>query len=250
MNERGVSEVLGFVLVFALVTGTIGIVYATGISGLHNAQQAEKLENVERAFDVLADNVDDLHRTGAPSRGTEVKLAGGSVRVGDPVTVRIRAENSSNPLDNATYVQTVEPIVYEDDGGTSILYVQGAVIRSQSGGVTMLREPDWIARSNRSVLSRISTHGESGGISGSGTVLIVTQAGSRTLQTPFSVDGSSTAVVNVTVTSPRAEAWERYFVEQGFDPVDTDLSDDDVTYQFETETLYVPKTSVEVTFNR
>lgn len=250
MSDRGVSEVLGFVLVFALVTGTIGVVYATGISGLHSAQQAEKIDNVERAFDVLADNVDDLHRTGAPSRGTEVKLAGGSVRVGDPVTVRIRAENSSDPLDNATYAQTVEPIVYEDDDGPSILFVQGAVLRSQSDGVSMLREPDWIVGSNRSVLAQISTYGDTGGISGSGTVLIVTKAGSRSLQTPFSVDGSSTAVVNVTVTSPRAEAWERYFVEQGLDPVDSDPDDGDVTYQFETESLYVPKTSVEVTFNR
>lgn len=250
MSDRGVSEVLGFVLVFALVTGTIAIVYATGISGLHDAQQAEKVENVERAFDVLADNVDDLHRTGAPSRGTEVKLAGGSVRVGDPVSVQIRAENSSDPLHNATYVQTVEPIVYEDDDGPSIVYVQGAVLRSQSEGATMLRDPDWIARSNRSVLPQINTYGGDGGISGSGTVLIVTQAGSRTLQPPFTVDAGSTAVVNVTVTSPRAEAWERYFVDQGFDPVDSDPDDGDVTYQFETETLYVPKTSVEVTFNR
>jgi hypothetical protein len=133
VNNRGVSEALGFVLVFALIIGTISVVYATGIAGLHDAQQAEKLNNVERAFDVLADNVNDIHRSGAPSRATEVKLAGGSIGTGDPVTFKIRAENSSDPLDNRTYVRSIEPIVYREPNGPAILHVQGAVIRPQSG---------------------------------------------------------------------------------------------------------------------
>lgn len=249
MSNRGVSEALGFVLVFALITGTISVVYATGIAGLHDAQQAEKLNNVERAFDVLADNVNDIHQSGTPSRATEVKLAGGSIGTGDPVTFKIRAENSSDPLDNRTYVRSIEPIVYREPNGPDILYVQGAVIRSQSGGAVMLSEPEWIVGPNRSVLPQISTHGE-GSIAGSGTVLVVTERGSRSLQTPFEVNGSSTAVVNVTVTSDRVGVWKQYFEEQGFTSVDGDLADNNVTYQFETETLYVPKTGISVAFNR
>lgn len=250
MSDRGVSEVMGFVLVFVLVTGTVAIVYATGFSGLQDAQQAEKLGNVERAFDVLADNVEDLHRNGAPSRATEVKLAGGSIDTADPVSIEIRAENSSDPTQNETYAVNAEPIVYRDDDGTAVLYVQGAVLRSEPEGAVMLSEPAWIVRPDRSVLPQVNTYGVGSGISGSGTVLIVTLGQSRALQTPFSVNGSSTAVVTVTVTSPRVEAWKRYLVDEGFDPVDDDVDHGNVTYRFETETLYVPKTGVRVTFER
>lgn len=249
MTDRGVSEALGFVMVFALITGTVGVVYATGIAGLHGAQEAEKLENVERAFDVLADNIEDLHRSGAPSRATELKLAGGSIGTGGAVTFEITAVNSSDPLDNRTYVRTVEPIVYQDADGPSILYVQGAVIRSQSGGAVMLSEPPWIVGPNRTVLPQIGTQGEDS-IAGSATVLVVTERQSRSLQPPFEVNGSATAVVNVTVTSERVGAWKRYFEDRGFTEIDGTVADDNVTYQFETETLYVPKTGVTVTINR
>ena len=241
---------MGFVLVFALITGTVGIVYATGISGLQDAQHAEKIENVERAFDVLADNVEDLHRRGAPSRATEVRLAGGSLGMGEPTTVRIRAENSSSYLENTSYVVNLKPIVYEDEDGTKLVYANGAVLRSESGGAVMVSDPGWIVGPRRSVVPLINTFGEGGGMGGEGTVLIVTQGRTRTLNEPFEVGEGSTAVVNVTVTSPRVGAWKRFFETEGFDPVDADVDHGNVTYQFETETLYVSKTGISVSYSQ
>lgn len=247
MSDRGVSEVLGFALVFALITMTIGIVYASGIPGLHEAQDAEKLNNVERAFDVLADNLEDLHRNGAPSRATEVKLSGGSINTGETVTFRIRAENSSNSLDNATYVTNIEPIVYEDNDGKSILYVQGAILRSEPSGAVMLSEPNWLVGSNRTVIPQIRTFGDGGGIAGSGAVLIVTEGQLRSLQSPFEPNGSSTANVTITVETSRTGPWQRFLQNEGLDP---NVTGNNVTAQFETRRLYVPKTAVRVTFNR
>lgn len=252
MTDRAVSETLGFVLAFSLIVATIGIVYASGISGLNDAQQAEKVDNVERAFDVLADNLEDLHQRGAPSRATEVKLAGGSLMTSDEtVTIRIRAENSSDPLHNETYTANLKPIVYQDDGGTSIVYSSGAVLRSDPGGAAMLNEPGWVTGPNRSALPLVVTYGDgSGGIGGDGAVLVVAERRSRSLRTPFEVDGDSTAVVNVTVNSSRVEPWKRYMEAQGFEAKDPDGSNGNVTYQFETETLYVSRTEAEVTFDR
>lgn len=252
MSGRGVSEVLGFVLVFAVVTGMIGVVYATGISGLDNAQQSEKFTNVERAFDVLADNVADIHRGGAPSRATEVKLGGGSLSVNQTVTFRIRAENSSDPLDNASWTVNPEAIVYEDNDGASLVYVGGAVMRAESGGAVMLHEPGWVIGPNRSVIPLVNTYGsDASGIGGSGKVLIVAERGTRQLQAPFSVGEGHTAIVNVTVTSPRVGAWKSHMKKDDrFSAVDSDTNHNNVTYQLETKTVYVPKTGIEVTFNR
>lgn len=252
MSDRGVSETLGFVLVFSIIVATIGIVYASGISGLSDAQDAEKVENVGRAFDVLADNLEDLHRRGAPSRATEVKLAGGNLRTaGERVQFRIRAENSTDPNHNFTTSMDSEPIVYADDDGTSLVYENGAVIRSDPAGSAMLSEPEWIVGPNRSVLPLINTYGGGrGGVGGDGAVLVVAERGSRSLHGPFTVGGGSTAVVNVTVESPRPGPWKRYFEASGFTAIDGDASDGVITYRFQTQELYVSTTGVEVTFNR
>jgi len=250
VNDRAVSEALGFVLVFALVTATIGLVYGTGITSLYDAQHAEKINNVERAFDVLADNLEDLHRTGTPSRATEVKLPGGTLRTGDAVQLEVDAVEIGTPSRNASYSVSFEPIVYEDDGGSTILYSGGSVVRSNEDGAVMLSEPGWVVRSNRSVIPLFNVYGEGGSIGGNGAVLIVAQRSSRSLQEPFFTGAGATARVNVTVTSPRVVVWKRYFEDRGFDPVDGNVDNSNVTYQFETETLYVTKTGVKVTFNR
>lgn len=244
------SETLGYVLVFALVIGTVGVVYASGISGIQNAQQEEKLRNVERAFEVLADNTKDLHERGVPSRATEVKLRGGSLELDDTVSVTVHAEADSDPANNATYTASVQPIAYREDGRSLVTYSTGAVFRQGSSGAALVVEPEWVIERNRSTIPLVSTYGEGGGISGDGAVLIVKEARSRSLQAPFVVGNGDTARVNVTVTSPRVGSWKRFFEDEGFDPVDPNVDHDNVTYQFRTDRLYVSKTDVEVSFDR
>lgn len=250
MSDRGVSEVLGFVLVFALVTGTIGIVFATGFSGLERSQHEEQVQNVERAFEVLADNTDDLAHSMSPSRATEITLAGGSLSLGEPVRVSIYAENTADSSDNASYSASIEPIVYADGEGTTVVYSSGAVIRAESGGAVMLREPSWIIDDERSVLPLLNTGGSNGGIGGGGTVLVVTERDARSLGTP--IDGGAGGEVNVTVTvnSTRAAAWGRHFESAGFSALDADPSDGEVEYRFQTETVYVPRNTVRVSFEQ
>ena len=40
-DDRGVSETIGFVLVFALITSTIAVTFTVGLGGLEDAQLAE-----------------------------------------------------------------------------------------------------------------------------------------------------------------------------------------------------------------
>lgn len=249
MTDRGVSETLGFVLVFAIITGTIAIVYATGITGLKDAQQDEKVENVGRAFDVLADNLEDIHRQGASSRATEMRLAGGTLHTGKAVSIRVRAERSTNSSINDTYAATLEPIVYEDADGTKFVYESGAVVREEDEGAAMLSPPEWIVGPNRTVVPLVNTYGSGSGIAGEGTALVVAKRATSTLSGPFN-GGGGTVIVNVTVTSPRAGAWKSFFEDQGYVAVDPDPADGNVTYSFETEELFVARTGVEVTFNR
>ncbi|TKX76356.1 hypothetical protein EXE53_32325, partial [Halorubrum sp. SD626R] len=85
-DDRGVSNVVGYVLVFSLVTVTIGTVFTVGLAGVEDRQEAARLANVERAFEVLDDNVRDIQRYDDPSRSTEIRMNGGRLAVADPTT--------------------------------------------------------------------------------------------------------------------------------------------------------------------
>jgi len=49
-DDRGVTELVSYVLIFSLVIATIGTVTVLGMSTLMDRQQAEQLNNVERSF--------------------------------------------------------------------------------------------------------------------------------------------------------------------------------------------------------
>jgi hypothetical protein len=218
MTDRAVSDVIGYVLVFSLIIATVGIVTAVGFSTIEDRQRDERINNVERAFDVFAANVEDVYRGGAPSRATEIRLSGGTVRHGDPVTVTIAVDG--DPGTNVTV--SPEPLVY-DDADTEIVYVAGAVIRSEDSGSVMLKEPPFRTDSSTVLFPLVRTFRTTGpeSLSADGTIRITSTALSvnTTHSTPF----ESAENYNVTVESPRSDAWARYFESQaGIGSVDHD----------------------------
>lgn len=205
MDDRAVSEVVGFVLTFSLVTMTIAIVFTAGFGGLQDAQQAEQVNNVERAFDVLDTNVQEVGRHGAPSRATEMRLSGGRLGFGDPTTVVIKVTDQEGNVQTTT-IET-RPLVYAN-GDTEIAYELGAIVRTDGGGSVMLTDPGYILNDNRSVVPLLITTKPSDqtAISGHRTVLVHGSHQHTDLLVP-----STTDKVTVMVESPRVDAWERYF---------------------------------------
>lgn len=206
-GERAVSEALGFVLVFGIVVSTVAVVYVAGFDGLEAARDAEHANNAERAFDVLADNVDDVVREGAPSRATEIKLADAEVRTGDPVVVTVTAANSTHPDRNASVEYVVDPVVYDAGDGGTIVYANGAVFRQQASGSVMITEPAFVLGDRRVFVPVAQTRARAGGgVAGSTTVLVrTTRSFSET-----ALANTTTTNVTVNITTPRATAWRRH----------------------------------------
>ena len=150
-RDRAVSETLGFVFIFVLIVSSTGFVYTIGTSNLQDVRDQERLNNAERAFDVMAENMNDLERRSVPARSTEIKLSEAQISHGDPVRIEIRgvlnetgtpdpSVNFSGP--NQQHLEyTVTPIVYRGvpTEETRLVYANGAVIRQQRNGVVMLQ---------------------------------------------------------------------------------------------------------------
>lgn len=239
-RDRGVSDTVGFVLVFALVTATISVVFVGGFSALDAAQEAERDANVERAFDVLADNVDDIDRRGVPSRGTEIQLAGGTLQHGDGTRIEVNSTEW-----NESVVVSTRPIVYSGDD-TEIVYEAGAVVRSDGDSSVMLSEPN-LVNGSTVILPIIDVGATGQSVGGERTVLVVADSSKR-----GTVDRTSdVSDLTVSITSPRADAWERYFdrlAERGtVDSVERD--DDEVSATFDgLDRGYVMRTEIDVRF--
>lgn len=239
VDARGVSDVVGFVLVFGLIIGTVGVVYTTGLSGLQDTRDAERLSNAEVAFGVLDSNADDVLHRGAPARATEIKLSDARIGPGDPVTVNV----SAGP--NASVSREITPVVYSA-GDTDIVYVQGAVIRSQRSGGVML-QPSGVRTGERALFPIVDTYFPVGTTIGGQTRALVrfrvpTPSERSVRRLPTTND-----TVTVTVQTPRTAPWRRHLDAYDDTTCGVDAANDTVTCEFSgVKTAVVPVTTVHV----
>lgn len=212
--RRGVSEALGFVFVFAIIVSTTGVVYTFGMGGLQDTRDVERVNNAERAFDVLATNVDDVVRRGAPSRATEVKLADARLDAGDAVVINVSGERYGHPADNFSYAVAPAPVVYDAGSGESLTFVSGAVVRAGAdpNASAVVRRPGWLLDENATMVTLVTTRFPRGGqVAGSTTALVRVDRVSTQVPVQRSADRYN---VTLTVTSPRAGAWQRALAER------------------------------------
>jgi hypothetical protein len=251
--------VVGFVLVFAVITTTVGVVSVFGFGGLENSRNVAQLDNTERAFDVLDDNLADIYREGAPSRATEVKLADAELAMGESEEVALVVPNGPSPT------ETFRPVVYRSVGrDASLVYEAGAVIRVEEGGAVMVNEPPMRFDETRTILTLVqTTEGDARSISGETTVLVrARETGSKVLhpegvsEPDLTVGAGDTLTFRFETTPTRAPAWERYFESKidwtGDDECDVSPGTGRVVCTLEgsevMEELYVTKSTIEVTF--
>ncbi|WP_143423207.1 DUF7289 family protein [Halegenticoccus soli] len=241
------SEVLGFVLAFSLVVSAVGIVYVVGFGGLQETRDGERVNNAERAFDVLADNMVDVYADGAPSRATEIKLADARLTHADPIYVNttVGSSGSTVAFSNSS---AIAPISYDAGTGARIVYSNGAVVRDQRAGERMLVEPAFVFSRDRTVLFYVRTMPRGpAGVGGSRTTLV--RAERTRLYSPLS-NATGPYDVTLEVTTPRAEAWERYLESElawEADPCAT--AGGTVRCEFETEEVHLTVVEIHVEFS-
>jgi hypothetical protein len=211
-TDRGVSEVLGYVLVFSLVLTAIVLVSVPGVSGLENVRRAEQADNADTAFDVLHDNMAELHSEGAPSRATEMELADSQLFVGESVTVRIHLYDGT--WDNDTTYR-VRPLIQRLDGERRLVYEAGAVFRTTRQSGVLFREPPVLSRDGSVHITVPATRATAGNSLGGGTALVRGEVTDRDVPVSDTDDTYTTVVYNV--TSPRADLWHDHLETEGFD---------------------------------
>ncbi|WP_251329951.1 DUF7289 family protein [Haloplanus pelagicus] len=254
MTDRAVSDVVGFVLVFSLITASVGLVSVAGLGSLQDTRDAERINNGERAFEVLADNHGDIVHGGAPSRATEIKLA-------ETTLTLAGATDSEATLESGSVVGTTEtrPITFGRSGeglDSGVVYEMGAVIRVDRGGAVMRREPPFYFDEDRTVIQYVALESQTGEPqrrSGSTTVLVRGVRGTTAILAHEQPTGNVTLTID---TEPRrAAAWKRYLDAEldGMTPAasacDPLTGNGMVNCTFRTDDLRISRTTIRVSID-
>lgn len=210
MTDKAVSEIIGFIIVFGIVVTSIGIVYSNAVPQLQDSREIENIQNSQRAFSVLQNNINDVAVRQAPSRSTQIRLQGSTIELRPAgegyINVTVEPVSGSDFSINTTY----RPIVYTNTNDLRIVYENGAVFRSvRDGGSGMSYKPNWRINEDEVVLPIINTKGNRVSAGGTSTILLRAENAGTETNVTESVDS-----INVTVKSPRADGWELYM--QGF----------------------------------
>lgn len=217
MGDRAVSEVLGFSFVFAIVLGSVVIISIAGVGALQETRDAEQVNNAERAFDVLADNLADVHRGGAPSRATEMSLSQAELYTDHNVTINVTATTSGDS--SMTVERSVRPVVYRAKNDATLTYEGGAVFRVDESGGSVLRAPPMLAGAERTVITIVAPQASHRTGVGSATVLVRAVERQRTVDVA-DVEGTY-AKVAVNVTSPHYQEWRTILTNDGLEDCST-----------------------------
>lgn len=240
-DDRAVSEVVSFMLAFAMITMMIGILYAGGSVAMAELETGNQIRNAQSVFIAMDDSFGELQEGQAPKRAGAIDLDVGAslaVRNRSSIQVTVNGPGFSRSIPTRSLVYTLEE--------RSIAYESGAVFRTNDGDDAMIGTPPELIcspSSNGSIVSIVTIVSPGGGVAAGTATVTGIQRSTQLLYPTDRAPGTVVTNVTVNVTSPRAAAWHRHLDEA---PGWTD-GDGDGTYACESaESVFVRQTVVEV----
>jgi hypothetical protein len=221
-GEGGVSESIGFILIFSIVMAGIGLVTLYGYPMLMAQQSSANERIMEKNMIVLQNDVKSLAYKTVPYKESSLKVEGGSLTVyntqSSPVVSKIDITDCTGNPPYVSAFQSGDLRYSSDSAATDISLQNGAVVmrRHVESGSVMLAEPRWFYdnRTNSMVINLIGFN--STGIlsrAGIGTVQMAMGATDYTYISP--VPGSLCVVYTPDPTlngQDYSVAWDNYFM--------------------------------------
>lgn len=241
-DDRGISEVVGFVLSFSIIILAVGLMFSGGTTSLLDIRGDQQTQNAEQVFLAIADGFSELEEGQAPKRAGSLDLdVGASLSVANEsqITVRVNGPGYERTFNTRSLNYNYER--------TIVSYQNGAVIRSDRGAAVMVGKPPELYCSDSSRVAVVSivtlVAPNTSSVGGSTVTVTGIQLSSKLL---YPQDRTATSIQNVTlnVSSPYRTAWNEHLGAASTDWVDPD---GDGTYACENvDRAFVRHTVVEV----
>ncbi|MDD1690223.1 MAG: hypothetical protein LUQ66_06140 [Methanoregula sp.] len=224
LAERGVSEAIGFILIFSIVIAGIGLVTLYGYPMLLKQQTSANERIMEKNMIVLQNDVKSLAYKTVPYKETSLKIDGGSLTVynstSTPAVSRLDIRDCDPSGDEYIGAFQSGDLRYSSESaGTDISLQNGAVVMRPHAepGSVMLAEPRWFydAQTNTMVINLIGFNSSyTIARAGIGTVqMAMGETGYTRVDIPA---GNLLCVVYTPDPTPEGQnyqvAWDNYFI--------------------------------------
>ncbi|MCU4926760.1 hypothetical protein OB905_12350 [Halobacteria archaeon AArc-dxtr1] len=230
MPERATSEVLGYALLFGLITLSASALFLVGATSLDEVREDSAIQNGQQTLEELAMTIDDHIAQGVQRRSTPVGIGEGAIGFDRTAHIEVTVVQHEPDAElhaetfatGDSYTGTIDPVTYippgatppTESGGTNaesaVVYANGAVSREGGAGNEWLREPRLRVSTEFSMIPLIETTGTNTTWMDATTVSEITtkRASSRQLRW----DGEETYAVEIRIQtrSDRADLWANY----------------------------------------
>jgi hypothetical protein len=252
MNGRAVSNLLGYTLMFGIILTATVTVSVIAVDQLETVRENEQLNNAERGFFLVGQNINEIQDNRAAVRSGELDLNDGNIGISSGSNIRIQIDDVSGPTDDYEETLPMRALVYglED---SRVAYESSAIFRGDNDNVVTQQGPNFVCTDDTAIVSVVTLQGRTGRQLGSGTVGV--RATERTSRLRFpqnqrgtnSMQGESTVTIDVG-GAQFTDGWVRSLEEDdnGWERVGS-------TTQFQCEnvdTYYVRQTVVDIAFTR
>jgi hypothetical protein len=221
-TEKGASEAIGFMLIFAMVIAGIGLVTLYGYPILLQQQSTANERIMEKNMIVLQNDMKSLAYKTVPYKETSLKIDGGAVTLYGPVAP-VTGNITLSFIDSLGNPQVksfnLSEIRYASvDAQTDISLQNGAVVKRQNlvQGSVMLAEPRWFHDSvtNTMVINLISINSSVPYLarSGIGTFQMGLGETNYTIYSPVNSRIYLDYTPDPTGIQDYTTAWDNYFV--------------------------------------
>lgn len=210
-NNEGVSESIGFILIFGLVLTGIALITLYGYPMLMQQESNADVRNMEQTMVVLQNDMKALCFKNVPYKETALQVSGGSLAAVNATSTGPRLNITAN---GTTTKFSPGMLVYTSDGQDATIALEnGAVIRAQAGGSAMIAEPRWFfdKSSGTMVINLIALNGSPMSSTGMGSVRLKLEEPSTTLWDGVPNDQKVTVIITDQTFS---KAWENYLTGQ------------------------------------
>lgn len=216
MNERAVSEAIGFILILGIVISGIGLVTLYGYPVLLKEQSNTDVKNMERAMIVIQNDMKSLCFKNVLYKETSLQVSEGTLEVIDAGSSVSMFEVSCDGFGPVEFHPGA--LVYRSDRGNEVITLEnGAVMTRQEGsaGSAMLAEPRWFydepTRTFVVYIMKI-TADERMAKSGMGTVRMKLNGVDVDTHEPVPPNPSMTVTIEYTpdTSDSHAIAWQNY----------------------------------------
>lgn len=212
-DDRGVSDVLAFALIFAVMVASVGIIGVVGFQTVGDVSEEEQLRSAELSMAELSDQLSGIADHEAPVRASELRTGGATVSITDDFSIHVTVQNGANEaLWNGSF--DLGTVTYRLDD-TMIFVAGGAVIRADTGHAVMLEDPPFLVTESAARLNllRVDPHGDVPSITTAQLVQLQSHHKGTQLLEPFNrshLYDIHSIQLELDGTDAVIEAWNRY----------------------------------------